>query len=194
MREVCNQLGIEKRRSSAYHSQGNGFAERNIRSVKDMLRAALLDRKMSQTKWLKLLPKIVFALNTSLSKATKQIPYKVVFGRSPVLPQDITFGHTPDVTEDITATDYATETEYALQDIYDKVIRELELSKKIMQRQYNKKLRFVAYQNGQKVWLKVKHYKTGENQKLAPRSTGPFTVVERMPNGVNFRIINDENL
>ena len=42
LREICNTLGIEKRRSSAYHSQGNGFAERNIRMVQDMLRAALL--------------------------------------------------------------------------------------------------------------------------------------------------------
>ena len=42
MNEICTTLGIEKRRSSAYHSQGNGFAERNIRTVKDMLRSVLL--------------------------------------------------------------------------------------------------------------------------------------------------------
>ena len=39
MQEICNHFGIEKRRSSAYHSQGNAFAERNICSViRDMLR------------------------------------------------------------------------------------------------------------------------------------------------------------
>ena len=48
LREICNTLGIKKRRSSAYHSQGNGFAERNIRTVKDMLRAALLHRRLAQ--------------------------------------------------------------------------------------------------------------------------------------------------
>ena len=37
IREICNVLCIEKRRSSASHSQGNGFAERNIHSVKDIL-------------------------------------------------------------------------------------------------------------------------------------------------------------
>ena len=42
MAEICNELGIEKRRSSAYHSQGNGFAERNIRTVKDLLRSVFL--------------------------------------------------------------------------------------------------------------------------------------------------------
>ena len=44
--EVCIVLGIEKRRSSAYHSQGNGLAERNIRNVKDILRSAILSRKL----------------------------------------------------------------------------------------------------------------------------------------------------
>ena len=40
IREICNTFGTEKRKSSAYHSQGNGLAERNIRTVRDMLRAA----------------------------------------------------------------------------------------------------------------------------------------------------------
>ena len=45
IKEICNLLKIEKRRSSAYHSQGNGFAERNICSIKNMLRVVLLQRK-----------------------------------------------------------------------------------------------------------------------------------------------------
>ena len=40
------------------------------------------------------------------------------------------------------------------------------------------------------MWLKVKFYKTGENRKLSPRRTGPWTVLEKMPNGLNFRITN----
>ena len=37
MGEICNIFGIEKCRSLAYHSQGNRFAEWNIRSIRDML-------------------------------------------------------------------------------------------------------------------------------------------------------------
>ena len=91
MKDICNTLGIEKRRSSAYHSQGNGFAERHIRTVKDVMRSTLLHRKLSQSKWRSILPKIVFALNISQSKATQCVPYNIVFGRSAVLPQDIVF-------------------------------------------------------------------------------------------------------
>eukprot|EP00795_Rhopilema_esculentum_P011292 gene11292-biopygen11554 len=50
----------------------------------------------------------------------------------------------------------------------------------------------VQYIRGAKVWLKVKYYKTGENRKLAPRRRGPWTVLQKLPNGVNFKIENDQ--
>ena len=71
MHEIYNSFGIEKRRSSAYQSQGNGFAERNVRNIRDMLWAVILHRKMRQNQWRQLLPGLVFALNTSESKAIK---------------------------------------------------------------------------------------------------------------------------
>ena len=36
--------------------------------------------------------------------------------------------------------------------------------------------------------IKYKHYKTGENRKLAPRRGGPWIVLEKLPNGVNFKV------
>ena len=41
-----SNFGIEKRRSSPYHCAG--FAERNIRNIRELLRAALLDQNRSQ--------------------------------------------------------------------------------------------------------------------------------------------------
>ena len=90
--EICLELGIEKRRSLAYHSQGNGFAERNIHSVREILRSVLLDKNIPQKNWRQLLPGVVFALNTSESKAIKCIPYNVAFERPAILPQDVLQG------------------------------------------------------------------------------------------------------
>ena len=193
IKEICNTLGIEKRRSSAYHSQGNGFAERNIRNVKDMLRTVLLQRKLNQSKWASLLPELVFALNTSESKATKYIPFNVVFGRDARFPIDVLFDHDRlDCPRDInTAAEYTEDRNFALKDVYDTVITNLQVSKEKMQAQYNKNIRFIDHKTGDKVWLKVKYYKTGENRKLAPRRRGPWTVVRKLPNGVNFEIVND---
>lgn len=190
MQEICTTLGIEKRRSSAYHSQGNGFAERNIRSVKDMLRAVLLHRQLQQSKWRSILGSLVFALNTTISKATKCVPYEVVFGRPAVLPQDIIFGTTPDEFEHTSASDHLHAVSSSLNDVFEQVMSSLALSKKTMQRHYNKNIRFNDYKEGQKVWLKNKHYKSGENRKLAPRRNGPWFVLRKLPNGVNFRIEN----
>ena len=192
VRELCNTLGIEKRRSSAYHSQGNGFAERNIRTVKEVLRAVLLDRKMDQRKWRQILPELTFALNCSMSTATKCNPYNVVFGRQAVLPIDVQFGLrnvNPDMTSPL---DYQEEVTCSLNDVFSKVVEHLGLSKLKMEKQYNRTIRFNDYSSGSKVWLKVKFYKTGENRKLSPRRNGPWTVIEKLPNGVNFRISNDK--
>ena len=192
IRDICNLLGIEKRRSSAYHSQGNGFAERNIRSVKEMLRSILLQRKAPQSKWRTFLPELVFALNTSLSKATKCIPYNVVFGRSARLPIDILFNHDNTQFNDDTApTDYAEERSFILKDIFEVVLKNLQLNSEKMQAQYNKNIRFHDYREGDRVWLSVKYYKTGENRKLSPRRRGPWTVMQKLPNGLNFKIFNN---
>ena len=195
VRELCDSTGIEKRRSSAYHSQGNGFAERNIRNVKEILRTVLLHRKMEQTKWRQLLPELVFALNCSESTAIKCVPYNVVFGRAPVLPIDIDFGTNRPVAgeDDVSPAEYTNEVDGVLSDMFDHVVERLQLSKIKMQKQYNKNLNFKDYAQGEKVWLKVKYYKTGENRKLSPRRNGPWTVLFKMPNGVNFRIVNDKS-
>ena len=191
MREICDLLGIEKRRSSAYHSQGNGFAERNIRTVKDMLRAVLLHRHLPQSKWRAVVTELVFALNASHSKAIKCIPYEVVFGRSAVLPQDIMFDIVDSENhEQLTPAYYEQELRSTLQVVFNQVVKALELSKRQMQQHYNKHLRFHDYSAGAFAWLKVKHYKTGENRKLAPRRDGPWKIVQKLPNGVNFEIEN----
>ena len=192
MKDICNTLGIEKRRSSAYHSQGNGFAERHIRTVTDAMRSTLLHRKLSQSKWRSILPEIVFALNTSQSKATQCVPYNIVFGRSAVLPQDIVFNSlhpNRDELDQQLPKEYEEVTSSLLQDIYSQVITSLELSNERMQQHYNK-IRYIDYIVGQKVCLKVKHYKTGKNRKLAPQRDGPWTIIETLPYGVNFRIEN----
>ena len=59
-----------------------------------------------------------------------------------------------------------------------------------MQQQYNRKFHFINYFEGQQVWLKVKHYKTGENRKLAPRRDDWWKTISKLPNGVNFQIEN----
>ena len=139
MHDVCNTLGVEKRRPSSYRSQGNGFAERNIRTVKDILRTGLLHGRLAQNQWRKLLFPLVFAFNATISKATHCIPFNVVFGRSVLLPQDIIFQDSPsDSLDPSSAIVYEQELRTKLNNIYNLVLESLEISKTAMQRHYNK--------------------------------------------------------
>ena len=192
IREFCNYFGIEKRRSSAYHSAGNGFAERNIRSIREVLRSALLEKNLHQTKWRKLLPSLVFALNCSISRATKCVPYTVVFGRNPTLPVDVLFGSQVVHKETVSPSDFVQELGISLKSVWDSVRKHLNISKQEMMSQYNKNLRFHDHLPGTQVWLKTKFVKSGEN-KLAPKRSGPWTVIEKLANGVTFRIRNDKS-
>ena len=160
-----------------------------------MLRAVLLHRKLRQNQWRQLIPGLVFALNTSESKAIKCVPYNVVFGRNATLPQDVLLDHNehPRFADVTTPAEYSQEVKFAPGDIFNQVIENLQLSKRKMQQQYNMSVRFRDYKLGVMVWLKTKHYKSCEHRKLSPQRNGPGRVLEKLPNGVNFRFINDQS-
>ena len=52
----------------------------------------------------------------------------------------------------------------------------LKISRDRMRQSYNKSIRLHRYTIGDKVWLRNKYYKPGENPKLAPRRSGPWSV------------------
>ena len=111
----------------------------------------------------------------------------IVFGRTAVLPQEITFqDKTVNEHGNVSPIDYEEEITSILPDVYNHFITSLEIDKKRMQQYYNRNLRFYDYAKGQRVWLKTKHYKSGENRELAFRRNGPWTIVRKLPNRVNF--------
>ena len=88
--------------------------------MKDALRTTLVEGGLRQTDWRRMLPKIIFALNTSISNATKRTPYEVVFGRTAVLPLDAVFGDTRRVrgVETTEVEEYVDELKRAMKEVY----------------------------------------------------------------------------
>ena len=160
MREICDKFGIEKRRTSAYHSQGNGFAERSIRNVKETFRTHLLNNKMHQNKWRSVLKEIVFALNTTRSAATKCVPYSVVHGRDAVIPEDVTLGRAKSqLGQDIASPlDFAVETRLRLEQAYKTVNNNLRAYRSRMEKSYNASTKVHEYSAGDEVWLRKKEF------------------------------------
>ena len=78
---LCDEYGICKKHSSAYHPEGNGTAERAIGKIKQIMRCLLADRSMPKTHWPLLLNEISFISNSLPSASTT------------VSPQELTYGH-----------------------------------------------------------------------------------------------------
>ena len=80
IREWCNRMGIEKRRSSPYHKEGNGQVERNVQTFKQTLRCILEDRHIEKINWPALLQEITFVCNGQPNSSTGYSPHQLMYG------------------------------------------------------------------------------------------------------------------
>ncbi|CAF1440986.1 unnamed protein product, partial [Rotaria sp. Silwood1] len=85
MNELIKQIGTTHLYSTPYHPQTNGQVER-YNSTMDAKIAALSN--LRKTDWDDQLPFVTFNYNASIHSSTKQIPFEMMYGRSPVLPFD----------------------------------------------------------------------------------------------------------
>ena len=146
------------------------WKQRNICTIKDLLRAVLLHRRLQPGKWRSILSGLVFALNASECKATRCVPYNVVFGRSAILSQDIAFYNSvSDKHDEMLPAEFECATSTSTKDIFSHVVNALEISKRKMQQHYSRNLCFINYTKGW--WWSIKR---GEKRKLVPRRDGPW--------------------
>ncbi|CAF0983293.1 unnamed protein product [Didymodactylos carnosus] len=83
--ELFKQIGVTHLYSTPYHPMTNGQIER-YNATMDAKIAALCNEK--RTDWDEQLPFVSFNYNTSIHTTTGQIPFEMMYGRSPVLPFD----------------------------------------------------------------------------------------------------------
>ena len=89
MHGICDSMGITKTRTTAYHRQCDGQAERQNRTLQNMLSSFASSRTDDWDLWL---DSVTFAYNTSKHDVLGVSPYEVVFGRAPRLPLELELG------------------------------------------------------------------------------------------------------
>ena len=85
---MCSLLGVEKIRTTPYHPQTNGSAERIHQTLQRMI--GKLDPE-KRRKWLAHIGSIIIAYNSTRSLVTGYSPYYLMFGLRPRLPIDLLF-------------------------------------------------------------------------------------------------------
>ena len=85
---MCSLLGIEKIRTTPYHPQSNGSAERVNQTLRRMIRK--LDPEL-RWKWPSHLGSVLIAYNAMRSLVMGFSPYYLMFGQRPRLPIDLLF-------------------------------------------------------------------------------------------------------
>ncbi|GKE39476.1 putative reverse transcriptase domain-containing protein [Tanacetum coccineum] len=75
---MVKALGTNLDMSTAYHPQTDGQSERIIQTLKDMLRAYVIDFGSS---WDRHLPLVEFSYNNSYHASIKAAPYEALYGR-----------------------------------------------------------------------------------------------------------------
>ena len=179
---MCSHFGVKKIFSSAYYPQGDGFAERFMRTMNNSVSA--LTRE-DPRRWHTYLPGLAFAYNSSSHAATKVSPFELNTGRVPLLPggRSSTGGSSDEVLHLKKLRNVVTNTversRRAVQGYWEKV-----------KRIYDKHRREVRLKPGDLVLVRLSDYerKAFPCLKLAPRWSEIQTVEKQLSNGVTYRV------
>jgi hypothetical protein len=85
MSELFKNIGVTHLYATPYHPMTNGQIERYNATMDSKIAALSNERR---TNWDEQVPYVTFNYNTSIHATTGQIPFELMYGRSPILPFD----------------------------------------------------------------------------------------------------------
>ena len=86
---LTQRLGAKIKLTSPYYPQGNSVIERSHRTLSNMLRTMLLEKK--ERDWSSLLPSVMLYINSMIQEKTGVSACEILLGHNPNLPSDISY-------------------------------------------------------------------------------------------------------
>uniref|UniRef100_A0A1I7YFB0 RNA-directed DNA polymerase n=1 Tax=Steinernema glaseri TaxID=37863 RepID=A0A1I7YFB0_9BILA len=168
--ELCQLLGTRHVRTTPYHAQSNGQAERSVQSVKNMLSTMVTEGKKEWDSYVKT---ACFAYNTSIHATTKQIPFYLTFGRDARLPIDADWNFKQH--DKLLHTEYQATIADRLQTAWESTRRTIEEAGEKTKERYDEEhaAKERPFSIGDLVLVKV----PVRQQALAPKWKGPFRII-----------------
>uniref|UniRef100_A0A8C2Z9W3 Integrase catalytic domain-containing protein n=1 Tax=Cyclopterus lumpus TaxID=8103 RepID=A0A8C2Z9W3_CYCLU len=177
--ELCSRLGIHKTRTSPYHAMSDGMVEWANRAIKDQLAKYLYARGGEGVGHLR---QVEFAFNTSVHSSTKHTPFSLAHGREARLPADVLLGDSPAVSNATrgTPSEHANSVLRRLCAAFHSVAQNIEAAVAQQKHYYDSRMKHTAYEPGDLVWVDLPAL---ARQKLSPKWSGPFKILQRFGSG-----------
>ena len=184
VRELFALLGTIKLYSAAYYPKYNGQVERLNSPLKAMLSKFVSPDHKDWDRWV---PYITFAYNTSTHASTKHTPFFLMYGRDPVLPADVSLLR-PETFNSI--NEYVARILERQQGALEFARSHLGHSKQMMLLRHERSpnVRPMAFVPGDRVWRYVPTTLRGRPRVFLHRYFGPYRVLEKLENGLTYRI------
>ncbi len=176
---IYSRLGINKLRTSPYHPQCDGQAERMNRSLLSMLRTVADGRIFD---WDCFLQQVLYAYRSATHSSTGFSPYEMLYGRVPRIPGHIIVS---EMLEDrTTPRTHITKLQGILKKHWHDASARLDEARRRQKQYYDRYTATRSFEVDDLVWIQS----PPRTSKMQPRYHGPFTVVRKMANGVNYEI------
>ena len=118
---LTQMLGAKIKLTSPYYPQGNSVIERSHRTLSNMLRTMLLEKRGRD--WSSLLPLVMLYMHSMIQEKTGVSACEILLGRNPNLPSDISFTPVTSLSND--REGYVKQLKRDLKDIRQKLSRVL---------------------------------------------------------------------
>ena len=163
---LTQMLGAKIKLTSPYYPQGNSVIEKSHRTLSNMLRTMLLEKRGRD--WSSLLPSVMLYMNSMIQEKTGVSACEILFDHNPNLPSDISFTPVPSLSND--RESYIKQLKRDLKDIRQK------LSRVLGQDSEQSDNPFLV---GDKVIIAILPHENAN--KLMAKWKGPFTIT-KIPN------------
>lgn len=182
---LCKMYKIKKSSTTCYHPVGNGQCERFNRSLHELLRPLVSEKKR---KWPIYLPELVQAYNTTPHASTNYSPYYLLFGRDCRLPVDMLIGN-PNDEYDAEPDDpggWVGMHQSRLHDAYKLAARQMKLEADRRKSRHDKKAKDHELFPGQRVYLRRRV--KGRNKIGDAWSSKVYKVISRQGDHHNYTV------
>lgn len=183
-KNVCKFLRIKKLNTTAYRPQSNGALERSHHTLVEYLKAFT---NQDQTNWDQWIQYSTFTYNTTPHTSTGYTPFELVYGFQARLPSSIQSMPNLNYSYDDYLKDLKLKLQISHSVAKDKLIHKKHISKNY----YDRNVKDIKFQIGDKVLLYDETVRRGRSKKLDASWIGPYEIITQ-DSPVNYTIMKNK--